>query len=269
MPTGSIVANDLIDPKSDGPGHGLKQLERFRGTLLLCGGGTIPQSIREEFYQLGNGKEGTLILIPTASPRSDGGDYSLWIDYWSSFRWKSIDVVHVRNRDGAFDPLLVQKMQQATAVWLSGGEQQRLSDRYVGTPIEKELHALLTRGGVVGGTSAGAAIASSTMIASGVIEPMFAEGMQFLPSTIIDQHFSQRNRQGRLIQAIAAYPNQIGVGIDESTGLIVIQDRTRVVGEGGVYLLNGSSVYGIGNDASNGYRRFRAGDVLDTQAFDK
>ena len=185
-------------------------------------------------------------------------------------------MVHVGNRDGAYDPSLVQKIREATAVWLSGGEQQRLSDRYVGTPIEKELHALLARGGVVGGTSAGAAIASSTMLSStktsilnGMDEPVFAEGMQFLPSTIIDQHFSQRKRQGRLIKAIEAYPDRIGVGIDESTGLFVNQDRSRVVGNGGVYLLKAGSFPDISERSFEGYQRFQAGDVLDTRVLER
>ena len=230
----------------------VQQPEMFRGTLLLCGGGTIPLSIREEFYKIGKGNEGTLVLIPTASPRSDGGDYSMWIDYWSGFRWKSVEVIHVADRQAASDLSLVETLRKATAVWVSGGEQQRLSDRYAGTPVEKELHALLERGGIVGGTSAGAAIASSNMIASGAIEPQFATGFQFLPDLIIDQHFTQKNRQGRLLKAIEAYPNRIGLGIDESTGVFLNKEEYHVVGDGGVFLLKGN------------YRRLQAGDILKT-----
>lgn len=245
----------------------VQQPEMFRGTLLLCGGGVIPLLIREEFYKLGKGTEGTLVLIPTASPRSDAGDFSMWIDYWSGFRWKSVDVIHVADRQGAFDSPLVETMRKATAVWISGGEQQRLSDRYVGTPIEKELHALLGRGGIVGGTSAGAAIASSNMIASGAIEPQFALGFQFLPSLIIDQHFTQKNRHGRLFKAIEAYPNQTGLGIDESTGFFVNKDESRVVGDGGVFLLKKDAIQKesrVNDIQGSGYRRLQAGDILKT-----
>ncbi len=234
------------------PAANWKRLERSPGTLLLCGGGQIPLSIREEFHRLGKGEEGTLVLIPTASPRSDAGDYSIWVDYWSGFVWKKVEVVHVSSRDEVNDPLLVETLRKATAVWISGGEQQRLSDRYVGTPIEKELHAILARGGIIGGTSAGAAIASSTMISGGVTEPQFASGLQFLPNTIIDQHFSQRNRHGRLKKAVEAFPNRVGIGIDESTGLFVTQDESRVVGDGGVILLN--------LNARDENRRLKAGD---------
>ncbi len=244
-----------------------QQPEMFRGTLLLCGGGVIPQPIRDEFYKLGKGTEGTLVLIPTASPRSDAGDFSMWIDYWSGFRWKSVDVIHIADRQGAFDSSLVETMRKASAVWISGGEQQRLSDRFVETPIEKEMHALLGRGGIVGGTSAGAAIASSNMIASGAIEPQFAAGFHFLPSLIIDQHFTQKNRHGRLLKAIEAHPHQTGMGIDESTGVFVNKDEARVVGDGGVFLLKKEAIQKgprVNDIQSNGYQRLQAGDILKT-----
>ncbi|HUP79253.1 MAG TPA: cyanophycinase [Pirellula sp.] len=243
----------------------LRQRERFPGTLLLCGGGSIPLAIREEFYLQGKGAEGTLVLIPTASPRSDGGDFTTWIDYWSGFRWKNVEVLHVFHRDGAFDKSLVAMMQTATAVWLSGGDQQRLSDRFVGTPIVRELHELLARGGIVGGTSAGAAIASSTMIASGMIEPQFADGFQFLPKTIIDQHFTQKNRHGRLIKAIETYPDRTGIGIDESTGIFVKQHESKVFGDGIVYLFNADSTHSQHSEKNIRYRKLQAGEKLDTK----
>lgn len=264
-PIGPLVANASVDLKSNKSTLSIKQPSKPSGTLLLCGGGTIPLSIREEFFRLGKGTEGTLVLIPTASPRSDAGDYSMWIDYWSSFGWKRVEVVHAADHNGAFDPSKVEALRSATAVWLSGGEQKRLSDRYVDTPIEKELHAVLARGGIVGGTSAGAAIASSTMIADGIVEPQFASGLHFLPGTIIDQHFSQRKRHGRLIKAIEAHPNRIGIGIDESTGLFVDKNESRVVGDGGVFLLNAAASENDSVGTSDGYLRLQAGEVLKTQ----
>jgi len=270
MPTASLAASASSDLKSMKPTLSIKQPSKTSGSLLLCGGGIIPLSIREEFFRLGKGTEGTLVLIPTASPRSDAGDYSMWIDYWSSFGWKHLEVVHAADHDGAFDPSKVETLRKATAVWLSGGEQKRLSDRYVDTPIEKELHAVLARGGIVGGTSAGAAIASSTMIAEGIVEPQFASGLHFLPGTIIDQHFSQRKRHGRLIKAIEAHPNRIGIGIDESTGLFVDKNESRIVGDGSVYLLNAvpSETLTSSRATSDGFIRLQAGEVLKTQILD-
>ena len=265
LPIDASVSKVVPDSKLHEDVSTLRQRERFLGTLLLCGGGTIPLAIREEFYVQGKGAEGTLVLIPTASARSDGGDFSTWIDYWSGFRWKNVEVLHVADRDGAFDKSLVEMMRKATAVWLSGGDQQRLSDRFVGTPIERELHELLARGGIVGGTSAGAAIASSTMIARGMIEPQFADGLQFLPRTIIDQHFTQKNRHSRLIKAIETYPNRIGIGIDESTGVFVGQHESRVVGDGSVYLFTADSSHSQRSEKNVGHRRLQAGEKLDTK----
>jgi cyanophycinase len=269
MPIGPLVANASPDLKSIKSTLSIKQPSKPSGTLLLCGGGTIPLAIREEFYRMGKGIEGTLVLIPTASPRSDAGDYSMWIDYWSSFRWKQIEVVHAADHNGAFNPSMVEKLRKATAVWVSGGEQKRLSERYVDTSVEKELHAVLARGGIVGGTSAGAAIASSTMIADGIIEPQFAAGLHFLPGTIIDQHFSQRKRHGRLLKAIEAHPNRIGIGIDESTGLFVDKNESRVVGDGGVFLLNSVPSESGSGSSSDGYHRLQAGEVLKTQLWER
>jgi len=265
MPIGSIVAaSPLIEAKSLRPKANWKQTEPFQGTLLLCGGGVIPLAIRDEFYQLGNGAEGSLVLIPTASPRSDGGEYTMWIDYWSGFRWKNVKVVHAANREDAFDLSLFSQLRTASAVWLSGGEQQRLSDRYAGTPIETELHALLARGGIVGGTSAGAAIASSNMIAGGRVDPLFSTGLQFLPKMIIDQHFTQRKRHGRLLKAIEAHPGLCGLGIDESTGLFVSKNVSRVVGDGSVYLLNPTTLRNKLEYSDDVFRKLSAGDSLDT-----
>jgi cyanophycinase len=265
MPVGPLVANVSRDWKSTKPTLSFNQPLKASGTLHLCGGGPIPLPIREEFFRLGKGTEGILVLIPTASPRSDAGDYSTWIDYWASFGWKQVAVVHAADHNEAFDPSMADLLRKATAVWLSGGEQKRLSDRYVDTPIEKELHAVLARGGIVGGTSAGAAIASDTMIADGVIEPQFASGLHFLPDTIIDQHFSQRKRHGRLQKAIAAHPNRIGIGIDESTGLFVDKNESRIVGDGGVFLLNARLTKKDSESTSDAYLRMQAGEVLNSQ----
>lgn len=209
----------------------------YNGTVLLCGGGGLPRHIREVFHEIAQGPQGSLVIIPTASPLSDQGDYAAWLDYWASFQWKQVSVVHAKTRDEAFlQSESIEALKNATAVWISGGDQKRLADRYVGTPIEQELHGVLHRGGIVGGTSAGAAIASKVMIAGGSTEPMFGNGLQFLPNAIVDQHFSEKNRHERLAKAIEAHPSRLGLGIDESTGLFISKEKSRIVGAGSVFL---------------------------------
>ncbi len=250
----------LFESKSTGHSHG----DRKGGTILICGGGALPIRIRQEFYSLGKGNEGTLVLIPTASPRSDAQDFAVWIDYWGSFAWKSVKVVHAMARDDAFQPQAIDTLRSATAIWVSGGDQRRLSDRYLDTPIQDELRACFDRGGIIGGTSAGAAIASTNMISGGMIDPQFCDGLGLVPGAIIDQHFSTRHRYQRLTHAIQTYPDRIGMGIDESTGVFITKDHSRVVGDGSVVILQSDRDHQL-LDKEIDDRRYTEGDRLSTR----
>jgi len=212
----------------------------WRGSILLCGGSTLPKPILDTFFRLGNGTAGQLVIIPTASPRSDLGDFSFWTDYWKDYPWQSIEVVHALNRDQSLtDPSYfdqwVDRMRRADAVWIAGGDQSRLSERYRGTPVETELLRLLERGGVLGGTSAGAAICSQTMISGGTVRPEFKTGFGLLPGVIIDQHFLAKNRQERLHRAVSDHRDLNGLGLDESTALWISGSKARVMGNGKVH----------------------------------
>lgn len=207
------------------------------GTLLLCGGGTIPKTVRERFFEAGKGANGTLMVIPTASEQSDRGDFARFVDYWAEFHWQKLDILHVSSREASFrDELPIRQLELASAVWIAGGDQSRLAERYAGTPIESGLKALIRRGGIVGGTSAGAAIASDAMISGGYTEPMMSRGFSMLTNAIVDQHFSQKGRSMRLRTAICQVPERTGIGIDESTGLFISPLKSRVVGEGSVFV---------------------------------
>ena len=207
------------------------------GTLLLCGGGAIPTTVLQRFYEAGKGDSGTLVVIPTASEQSDRSDFARFVDYWAEFHWNKLEILHVGNREASFkDELPLRQLEQASAVWIAGGDQSRLAERYAGTPIELGLKALIRRGGIVGGTSAGAAIASDAMISGGYTEPMMSRGFSMLTNAIVDQHFSQKGRSMRLRTAICQVPERTGIGIDESTGLFISPLKSRVVGEGSVFV---------------------------------
>jgi cyanophycinase len=206
------------------------------GTLLLCGGGQLPQSLLDLFHQHGQGEQGKLVVIPTASRLADAGDNSYALATWSQFKWASVDILHAFDRAQAEVEEFANTLKDATAVWMSGGDQQRLAQRYQGTAVEREIRNVMLRGGVVGGTSAGSAIASRVMISGGQKQPTLADGLDLLPNSIIDQHFSQRKRFERLASAVANHPDRVGIGIDESTGLLVNHKRAQVVGNGSVYV---------------------------------
>jgi cyanophycinase len=207
-----------------------------RGSLMLCGGSTLPDSILREFYRKGRESNGNLVIIPTASPRADSVETTRWTSMWQPYAWKQVSVVHVSDRSQANDPAVVSLLREADAVWLSGGDQSRLIECYLGTSVQSELTNLLKRDCIVGGTSAGAAVASKWMIAGGVTRPKMMEGFGLLPKFILDQHFSQRARFERLLQAMKAYPDQIGIGLDESTAVLIDRNAIEVFGEGAAYL---------------------------------
>ncbi len=212
------------------------QAMRIPGTLLLCGGGPLPEPVLELFHQNGQGERGRLVIIPTASRLSDNGDNSFALGTWASFKWASVEILHAFDRVQAEAEEFAATLKNATAVWISGGDQQRLAQRYQGTAVEREIRNVMFRGGVVGGTSAGSAIASRVMISGGQTQPQLADGLDLLPNAIIDQHFSQRKRFARLASAVANHPDRVGIGIDESTALLVNHKRAQVVGNGSVYV---------------------------------
>jgi cyanophycinase len=143
-----------------------------------------------------------------------------------------------------------------------GDSQSRVTNRYLGTMVEKELRALLDRGGVIGGTSAGAAVMSGVMIAGGNPRPRLVEGFDWVPDAIVDQHFSERDRRSRLEAALKTHPERWGIGIDEGTAVVVRSRRLEVLGKGSVTLMLAGW-----EPASTENERLVAGQVADLTAW--
>lgn len=201
------------------------------GSLIVVGGGPIPDQIISRFVELGGGEDSRLVVIPTASSDAGLASASSIAEMWSSRGIRQTTLLHTRDRELADEDAFVQPLRDATAVWISGGQQSRLAAAYVGTKVQTELRELLRRGGVIGGTSAGAAILSGVMIESGNPVPKISRGLNLIPDVIIDQHFLRRSRVNRLIEAVNLHPGHIGVGIDESTAVIVHGKHAKVLGE--------------------------------------
>lgn len=208
--------------------------------LVVCGGGSLPDSVFRCFLELA-GKQPRLVVIPTASQRDV--DLTEVQKLWMSRGFRDVGILHTSDREVASSQEFVAPLKAATAVWFSGGSQQRIADAYLDTLVERELHELLRRGGVVGGTSAGAAIQSRVMIAGGGNEPRLSTGMDLLQGAIVDQHFLKRNRIPRLIAAIRTHPHLTGFGIDEGTALVICNGKSEVVGRS--YVLRIESVRGV------------------------
>lgn len=253
----SVVESQWIDP------------EGISGSLVIVGGGPLPEAAMTSFLKLAGGEKAKLVIVPTASTRVDDQSKEELTKRWIDRGVNSATVLHTRDREEANNSEFLAPLKDATGVWFGGGQQSRLAEAYQGTGFETAVKDLLKRGGVVGGTSAGAAIQSRVMIASGTKEPNIKTGLDLLPGAIIDQHFTERNRLPRLRSAVKQHPECVGLGIDEGTALIVgtmaartsFADRgrtMRVVGKGEVTVVLASS-------ATKPQKEFRVGSnrVLD------
>jgi cyanophycinase len=204
------------------------------GTLFICGGGILPPLLIDRFFELGGGKDAKIVIVTTASITAGTPEIEQKYAPWRERAHASIQFFHARNRDDAESAEYCKPLSEASAIWFAGGNQNLVTEAYLGTHAETQFHAVLKRGGVVGGTSAGAAIMSHAMIAGGRNEPAMGTGLGFLPGTVIDQHFRKRNREDRLRGALQLRPGMVGLGIDESTALIVRGRAIEVMGDSDV-----------------------------------
>lgn len=204
-----------------------------RGALVIAGGARLPDSIRAEFIELAGGADAArLVLIPTASTYADDAEYVAGrVKRWRDLGAPAVQAFHTRDRDQADDAEFVATLREATGVWISGGDQSRMTAAYGGTLVEAELHRVLERGGVVGGTSAGAAVMSDPMITGGNPVANTGAGFGFLPRVIVDQHFLARDRIPRLRSVLSKLEDYAGLGVDESTAVIVRKGSITVRGE--------------------------------------
>jgi cyanophycinase len=149
---------------------------------------------------------------------------------------QSVRLLYTTRRSQADDPRIYGLLRQATGVWMAGGDQSRLTDLYGGTRVQRELANVLRRGGVFGGTSAGASVVSTVMMAG---EGKWGKGFGLLAGAIVDQHFSNRHRLPRLLAVLKTHPGQLGIGIDEQTAVLIRGNEVTVLGNATVTVAGG------------------------------
>jgi cyanophycinase len=209
------------------------------GSLVIVGGNMHDQAIVERFLDLAGGTDAPVVVIPTAS----GEDR--YDQYWSGLRpfkqagATNLTVLHTTDRQVADSEAFVRPLTTARAVWFGGGRQWRLADAYLNTRTQREIEGVLARGGVVGGSSAGATIIGSFMVRGDTKgnEIMMGDhqvAFGLLKGVAIDQHLLRRNREFDLIPVIEAHPDLLGIGIDENTAIVVQGNRFEVMGQGSV-----------------------------------
>ena len=229
-------ANGLVAAENSGDSSGSGSVRR-NGALVIAGGGDLGQEVMGRFIELAGGPEALMVVIPTADAADSFDANCKGVKVLKAAGARNVTILHTRNRTEADSEAFVEPLRQARGVWISGGRQWRLADAYLDTLTEKELHALLDRGGVIGGSSAGASIQASYLV-RGAPEGnriMMAKGHErgfgFVPNSAIDQHVLARKREGDLAAVIQAHPDLLGIGVDESTAIIVQGERLEVVGK--------------------------------------
>ena len=209
------------------------------GSLVIVGGALRDDAILERFLSLAGGPEAPIVIIPTAGGGPDH-DYDRWYAGARRFRRlgaENLTVIHTYDREEADTEAFAAPIAEARGVWFPGGRQWRLVDAYAGTRTERELHALLARGGVIGGSSAGATI-QGEYLARGdtggntIMMGDHEEGFGFVRGVAIDQHLLVRNRHFDLLEIVAARPDLLGIGLDEDTAIVVRGNGFEVIGQG-------------------------------------
>lgn len=220
-------------------------IEPVTGHLLIVGGGQLGPEITQRFVNLAGGPNALIVVIPTA------GEDSVYSETWIGLAWlrmagaRNILVRHTRDRRVADADSFASPIRQAGGVWFPGGRHWRLVDSYLDTRTERELHALLARGGVIGGSSAGASIQASYLVRGAregntiMMAPGYERGFAFLTGTAIDQHISARSRQLDLQPVVKRFPALLGIGLDEGTAIDVHGTLAEVIGRGMMFVHNG------------------------------
>jgi cyanophycinase len=208
-----------------------------KGSLLIVGGGLRDQAIVKRFLDLAGGDDAPIVVIPTAGEDEDYGDYWSGLRQFKEAGATRLKVLHTRDRKQADTEAFAAPLREARGVWFPGGRHWRLADSYLNTRTHAELRAVLQRGGVVGGTSAGATILGSFMVrgdtkGNTIMVGDHVEGFGLLKNVTIDQHLLRRNRQFDLLPVIEARPELLGIGIDEDTAIAVRGDSFEVIGNG-------------------------------------
>ena len=222
-----------------------------RGWIVPIGGAENKENDRdilERFVEVSGGEAANIVVIPTASRLNETG--ARYEKIFTELGADAVTVMDFDTRRDCQEPGRLRRLEQATGIFFTGGNQLRLTTLLGGTPVAKLIRARNAHGVTVGGTSAGASILSEHMIAFGdegssVISGSvrLAPGLGLTNRFIIDQHFRQRDRLGRLMTALAYNPFAIGIGLDEDTAAFIGPDETiDVSGSGGVTIVDASEV---------------------------
>jgi cyanophycinase len=217
-----------------------------KGTLVIVGGGGTTRAIAKAFIDAGGGENGRFVMLPISMP--DPIDISAEEEAMHRMGAKNVTVIPFREQSQLEDPKIIETLNDTTGIWFGGGRQWNFIDAYEGTKLPALFREILSRGGVIGGSSAGATIIGDYMSRGAPAGPnlMSCEGYEkalgFLPGTVIDQHFSARNRFADMTGLMAKYPQFLGIGLDESTAIVVRGSVAEVIGRGSAHFYDSQKI---------------------------
>ena len=210
--------------------------EKISGNLIIIGGAEDKRGKKEILKKVAeyiNTKEDKMLIatIATEYPEKTYDDYK---NIFIKLGIKNIDKLDISKREDAFNDKNINLIKTTNLLFFTGGDQLRITSMIGGTPIYNVIKELCSNGGVIAGTSAGAPHKCTLKM---------SPGLGLVKNIIIDQHFAQRGRVGRLLTAIAQNPEVLGIGIDEDTAILVSDKGTaEVIGSGAVYFIDGSGI---------------------------
>ncbi|MCE3254649.1 MAG: cyanophycinase [Rickettsiaceae bacterium] len=227
----------------------MKNSKKNLGTLVIIGGHEDKEGecaiLKEVAKHI---KDGSLVIATVASKEPE--DY--FTDYQEAFARLGItNLTHlyIQDRAETTDEAKMKQLDNVNGIFFSGGDQLRISSQIGDTPFETRIHEIYKSGGIIAGTSAGASVMGETMLIRGpnseshrIGDLHLAPGLRLIRNVIIDQHFAERGRIGRLLGAVALNPRILGIGIDENTAIVVKDREFSVLGKGAVYVVEGASV---------------------------
>ncbi len=225
-------------------GQDVPEYGPLKGALVIVGGNLKDQAIYDRFIQLAGGPDANFVIVPTAGGNKNAdGSIRVYkeedvVAPWKKRGLKNVTMLHTHDPKVADTEEFVQNLRKANAVWFDGGRQWNCVDSYANTLTLQEFHKVLERGGVIGGSSAGATIQGDYLVRGAVSgsqvvmapEPEHQKAFAFLRHSAIDQHINARNRWDDLIPVIKKFPDLLGIGLSEDTAIIVQGDTFEVMG---------------------------------------
>lgn len=247
--TTTVANSETIDLENVDPEN--VALPESYGQLIIIGGAEDKEGdckILREFVRRAGGLQARVVVMTVATglPGEVGETY---LNVFERLGVEDVRVVDTATREDASNPKAIADIEQATGIFFTGGNQARITECIKDTELDVALHKRFADGAVIAGTSAGAAMMPDTMIVEGESESnpkletvRMDRGMGFFPGVVIDQHFAQRGRLGRLLSAVAQQPAVLGFGIDENTAIAINSHEVEVIGESSITIVDVSGL---------------------------